>query len=266
MASKSYSTFDLSELRVYGGKKQSKFLGKVRSFVFYPKEKKIAGFIVKRPDFLLMFHRPNMFVAIDGFFLEEKHVILNNEPDTVGKAAIKRLKLDWDRSVMWVGMPVLTESGKVLGKVRAVNFSASTGRIINVEVIKSAAGSTIMGKLFIPADKVKGFKIGQGVAITEYGNPDEIEEENEVLGAIIVDEEVAEMETEGGFAEKAGQATAIAGHKVKKATAAAKPVAKKAVAATGKAINKGAYFTGQQIGKTKRMFSDFADEFRKANK
>ena len=40
-------------------------IGKVRRFVFHPTEKRVIGFIMKRPDMALMFHRPDQFVAID---------------------------------------------------------------------------------------------------------------------------------------------------------------------------------------------------------
>ena len=43
-----------------------KKMGRVRACVFHPKQKRCVGLLVKRPDVALLFHRPNMFVAVDG--------------------------------------------------------------------------------------------------------------------------------------------------------------------------------------------------------
>ena len=52
MANKLTTTDELTGVRVIGGKKGTKRIGKVRRFVFHPKEKRVVGFVVKRPDLL----------------------------------------------------------------------------------------------------------------------------------------------------------------------------------------------------------------------
>ena len=84
------------------------------------------------------------------------------------------------------------------------------------------------------------------------------------LGAMLVSSQVAELNSEGGVAEKAGAATAVAVDKVHTTVDKAKPVVSKAAAATGEAVNKGAYATGKQISKSKHMFQDFKAEYDKA--
>ncbi len=67
MASKLITTHELTGVRVVGGKNGTKRIGKVRRFVFHPKEKRCVGFIVKRPDLLWMFRRKDKFVSIEGY-------------------------------------------------------------------------------------------------------------------------------------------------------------------------------------------------------
>lgn len=61
------TSHDIRKLRVVGGKKGTKRIGKVKSCVFHPTERRCIGFIVKRPDLLWMFHRKDIFVALGGF-------------------------------------------------------------------------------------------------------------------------------------------------------------------------------------------------------
>ena len=64
-----------------------------------------------------------------------------------------------------------------------------------------------------------------------------------------------------------GAATAVASDKVqrncKKVRTVAKPKVQEASKAAGEAVEKGVYATGKQIGRTKGMFKNFADEFKK---
>ena len=78
-----------------------------------------------------------------------------------------------------------------------------------------------------------------------------------------IDGEIA-LPVEGGVAEKAGKATAVAMDKAHTAVDKVKPVVSEAAEKTGEVINKGAYATGKQISKTKTMFSDFKSEYDKA--
>ena len=102
-----------------------------------------------------------------------------------------------------------------------------------------------------------------GAALAQTG--DEAQQDDEpVLGAILVDNEVKQLAAEGGVAEKAGAATAVVVDKAKTTVDKAKPVVSEAAKKTGEAVNKGAYATGRQIAKSKTMFSDFKEEYDKA--
>lgn len=263
MANKLTTTDELTGVRVIGGKKGTKRIGKVRRFVFHPKEKRVVGFVVKRPDLLWMFRRKDLFVAVNGYEIEDGRIVVSNDPAATNRAACKALGVDWDACVLWVGLPVMTEDGDALGVVGSVTFDRKTGVVDSVTTDSGATANALLGKREIPANLVKGFRRGMGAALAQTGAEGE-ESEEVVLGAILVAEEARDIAVEGGLAEKAGEATAVVVDKAHTAVDKAKPVASAAAKKTGEVVNKGAYATGKQIAATKGMFSGFKEEYDKA--
>ena len=263
MANKLTTTDELTRVRVIGGKKGTKRIGKVRRFVFHPKEKRVVGFVVKRPDLLWMFRRKDLFVAVSGYEIEDGRIVVSNDPAATNRAACKALGVDWDACVLWVGLPVMTEDGDALGVVGSVTFDRKTGVVDSVTTDSGATANALLGKREIPANLVKGFRRGMGAALAQTGAEGE-ESEEVVLGAILVAEEARDIAVEGGLAEKAGEATAVVVDKAHTAVDKAKPVASAAAKKTGEVVNKGAYATGKQIAATKGMFSGFKEEYDKA--
>lgn len=263
MARKSFSTQEFTNIRVVGGKSGNRRIGKVRRFVFHPTEKRMIGFIVKRPDFLWMFRRKDLFVAMEGFDIIDGRVVLNNEPRTTGVGAYKALGLNPDDCVLWVGLPVLAKDKTELGIVGEVEFGRSSGKVRSLTTTSGATANALLGKRIIPADMIWGFRKGMGAALTVTGE-EGTESEEVIYGAILVSNEAKKIVAEGGLAEKAGAATAVAADKANKATAVVSEKASAAAKTTGKAVNKGAYVTGRQIGRTKGMFSSFKNEYKQA--
>ena len=213
MASKLITTHELTGTRVLGGKKGTKRIGKIRRFVFHPKEKRVIGFVVKRPDLLWMFHRADVFVPIDGYDLVDGRVIIRPDAAASGKAYCKKEGLNWDDCVLWVGLPVMSEDGESYGIVGNVTFNHLTGTVDCFETDNGATSNALLGKRTIPADMVRGFKRGMGAALANMG-AEGIEGEEVQLGAMLVSPQVADLNSEGGVAEKAGAATAVAVDKV----------------------------------------------------
>lgn len=263
MASKLITTHELTGARVVGGKNGTKRIGKVRRFVFHPKEKRCIGFIVKRPDLLWMFRRRDQFVSIEGYDLVDGRIAVRATPESTDKAACKALGVDWDSCVLWVGLPVMTEGGDSLGLVGSVTFNRITGAVDAIETDAGATANALLGKRTIPAELIRGFRRGMGSALAQTGE-EGTQNENVVLGAILVANEVADLAVEGGVAEAAGKATAVAVDKVQTTVDKAKPVVSNAAKKTGEVVNKGAFATGQQIAKSKGMFSEFKQEYDKA--
>ncbi|MEG0776878.1 MAG: PRC-barrel domain protein [Raoultibacter sp.] len=263
MTIKTITTKELLGLRVVGGKSGTKRIGKVRRIVFHPQEKRCIGVIVKRPDLLWMFHRKDRFAALDSCDFVDGRLCISNEAAATDQAACKRLGVDWDLCVLWMGLPVVDENGDVFGTVGKVTFNRLTGSVISVEADKGSTAKALLGTCEIPVAMVKGFRRGIGGALSQTGH--EAEESDTVdIGALLVSNEVEALPVEGGLAEKAGEATAVVAEKANQAVAKAKPKVDEAVQKTGEAINKGAYVTGKQISKTKGMFSAFKSEYDKA--
>lgn len=290
MAQKRIMTSQFVGTKVFGGKDGTKRIGKVHSCVFHPTEKRCIGFLVKRPDLLLMFHRSDSFVALDGFTWEDGAIVLNNEKGTTGEAACKRLGISWDDCVLWVGLVMCTKAGDALGYVGSVEFDEKTGLVTRVFLDEGSTAGVLLGKREIPANMVLGFKRGVGSPLSAYAKHQAQEdvnaptrhemalaEELSEFGALLVTDDAKGIQASGGLAEKAGAATAVAGAKVKdavesasdsvkKAAETAKPTVQKATKVAGKAVNKGAYATGKQLSRAKGMFGAFKEEFDKARK
>lgn len=276
MAVKLVTTKSLAGRKVLDGKKGKK-IGKVRYFVFHPSEKRLVGFTVKRPDAALMFHRKDLFVAFNGYDLnEEGCVVVRDDPAATDKGACRALGVDWDACVIWCGMPVMTASGELLGYVGTVSFDRDTGAVMRITADNGAANDALLGRRTIPAKLIKGFRVGQGMALSEMGEyHGEDADEQGPKGAILVSDEALDLPVEGGAAAAAGKATAVVASKAKqgagKAKAVlderveqAKPTAQLVASKTGEAVNKGAYAAGKQLGRTKGMFAAFKEEFDKA--
>ena len=263
MASKLITTNELTGTRVVGGKNGAKRIGKVRRFVFHPNEKRCIGFIVKRPDLLWMFRRKDKFVSIEGYDLVDGRIVIRDVPEATDRAACKALGVDWDSCVLWVGLPVMTESGEAFGIVGNVTFNRITGTVDSFDTDSGATANALLGKRTVPANLIKGFRRGMGIALAQTGD-EGVATDNVELGAIMVADAVKELAAEGGVAEKAGQVTAVAVDKVQTTVDKVKPAASEAAKKTGEVVNKGAYATGKQIAKSKTMFSDFKDEYDKA--
>ena len=276
------STRELVGKRVVAEHK-GKRIGKVRRFVFHPTERRCIGLLVKRPDAALMFHRKDMFVALGGFHENEDGcLVVHESADATDKGAVRALGVDWDKCVIWVGMPVMTKSGEHLGFIDTVSFDRETGAIHSVSTENGAANDAILGRRSIPVKYVKGFKRGQGMALVEAGEYDGGEGDGAERGAIIVAEEALDLPVDGGIAAAAGKASVVVADKAKQGAAKAKegavkakkavgdrlenakPGAKKFADAASEAMENGTFVVGKQIGEASGMFSAFKEEFEKA--
>ncbi len=266
MAGELITTDKLSGTKVFGGKDGKKRIGKVRQFVFHPNEKRCVGFVVKRPDVAWMFRRKDLFVSIKGFELVDGDIVVSEAAEATDKGACKDLGIDWDSCVLWIGLPIMAEDSKQFGVVGNVTFDLKTGKVQSIETSTGAASDALLGKMEVPADMIKGFRRGIGATLAQTGKENTMQDEDEdaVLGAIMVSDEAKKLTVEGGIAEKAGKTTAVITNKVSTTVNKAKPTMSNAAKATGEVINAGAYATGRQIARSKGMFAEFKAEYEKA--
>lgn len=270
-------------------KNKSRRIGKVRRFVFHPSEKRCIGVVIKRPDIALMFHRSDMFVALDSFQMVDGDLQVLDEGKGIGTAAIKRLGVDWDKCVLWLGMSLVTESGETLGRVGDIFFDAETGKVKGVRLDEGMTAAALLGITTIPANMIKGFRWGIGDALKQADNEiienDQAEESWEDRGAILVSDDAMFLDAEGGLAESAARGTAMAGIKAKEAAVAAKekaveaaeklkpkvaeavtdakPKMAEATVKAGEMASSGMAAAGEHLAKSRTMFADFAEEFKK---
>lgn len=239
----------------------TKRVGKVRNFVFHPKGKRLVGFLVKRPDVALMFHRKDMFVGVNGFDVVDGRIMVRDADDATDKGACKAMGIDLDECVLWIGLPVMCEDGTNFGLVGSVEFNSQTGEVLTLVVDGGVTANTLLGTRHIPASEIRGFRFGMGAALNQY----EVDEEEDIIrGAILVNDAVKQLETEGGVADAAGAATAVVVDRAQAVWDSAKPMMSEAAHAAGEAATKGAYATGKQIKKATGMFGAFKEEYEKA--
>ena len=245
-----YSVSQLYGQRVYRQLPQAKRLdrkgnprpmpkvGKVHAVVFAPDGTRAVGLQVRVPDAVAMIKRPDVFVALDALEpVATGGLAIADREGATDKAAIKRLGLDWDRCVIWVGMDVRTSDGKLLGYVSDVLFDAEQGTVRAFSCTDGGAASALVGdRRFGPA-MVKGLR---GTTM-------------------VVDPEVAHMEFSGGLAGRAGAATAQAKQKAAELGEAASVQAARAGRAAGEAATKGGHALGRAIGHAKAQVSTGAD-------
>lgn len=223
-----HSSDDAHKERVFtrNRKGELKRFGKVRSLVFHPKDAKLIGIIIKRPDALLMVKRKERFAAIDRIEQVEGGIAVEDGADSWDEAACKRLGVDLDECILWEYMPVRTESGRELGTIRSIFFDDAFN-VDHIDISSSSLSRTLLGDSVIEVDKIIGY-------------------EN---GAIVVRDAVGEVEESGGVAAKAGEAWAKTKH-------AASEGAKKA----GDAVNDGAFKAGEAIGDIRKKATEAIDE------
>ena len=212
-------------------------LGKVHFPLCYPGGRKLAGFLVKRPDVVGMVKREDIFVAFDALEIRDDLLCVKDIPAATGDAAIKRLKLEWDICILWTGMDAKTRSGKDLGFIGDLNVNWKTGEVESFHVGDGSVAQSLVGHLDIPTSYLLGYD----------------------KGFMIVKDEVLQLKLSGG-------AAGIAGEQYAKAKEEGKKIAAKVDDAGAKALDQGSKDLGKQLGKTKGMFGAFMDEYKKASK
>jgi len=240
-----HSLREVDRLAVYGEKHKRtgvrKRVGRLVDVLFHPSEPHVVGFTVERPDLLLMFRRDDRFVALDRTQILDDRVVVNGSAAWGGSAA-KRLGISWERTVVWLGMPVRTQSGTALGRVRDAQFADDDGHLDSLCLTAGITADTALGTRDFSASLVCGFE----------GD------------AVVVSDEVLEVATDGGAAAAAGKGAAVAKVGAEQAVVAASKAAKVA-SAYGKSAVKAASkspATKKALGFFKTMTDKVVDAAR----
>ena len=217
------STRFLKGKRVFYCDKQGREhrVGKVHMCVFHPEKPLVMGLLVRRPDLAFMVHRSDIFVWRDAFSIEDGRIKLSSDRLRWGKKALKQappsgdvceddaVLFDYEKCVLWEGMPLITRNGQHIGSVGDVLFSVNTGSVIQVVATQGAGTDALIGTRTIPANLLVGFRFGKGArlrdsaasnqSLTQNGSSD-----TELLGAIMIDDAAEQLEEAGGAAVALG--------------------------------------------------------------
>ncbi len=176
---------ELYRLEVYSAK--GRRIGRVEDALFAPGGTSVVGLVVTRPRLWFLFDLKDRYLAFDRAQVSAEGLTVASDKDAWDKAAAKRLGLSWDESVIWVGMPVRTRSGVKLGSVRDALIDPASGKLEAVGLTAGATADLAVGVRDISASLVTGF---DGTAV-------------------VVADEVAQIETTGGAAAAAGKGAAV---------------------------------------------------------
>lgn len=210
-------------------------LGRVSSAVFSPDGGSVVGFMVRRPDVAGVIQRDDVFLSLDSFVLEDRQVKITRPEDGTDEAAIRRLGLDWDSCIIWVGMNAKTVEGKSLGYVSDAEFDEGTGRVQRFSATDGGVSRALLGSFVITPDMVVGYR----------------------KGCMIVDPGGHAVELDGGFAATAGEGYARA---KAKGSEVGKKVGEVAGKAADTAVDKGGHALGRALGRARRAISEAAAE------
>ena len=178
---------------------KGKSRGRVVDALFDNSRPVVVGYLVERPRLLMLFDRPERHLAADRVRVAPDGIRISAESDAWDKKAASRLALDWDLTVIWSGMPVRTADGAKLGVVRDASFDPKSGQLDKLVIGLGAVADAAVGVREIGGWLVQGFRDGH----------------------VVVEPEVAGVETDGGAAAIAGRGAAVAKVKVGEAAKAA---------------------------------------------
>lgn len=237
-------------------------VGRIHFFVFA--QNACIGILVKRPDAALMFRRKDLFAPISACAFQEKAVIIDKNYKEAGDKYLKEHGLTLNKTFVWDGMDVYTQSGTKLGSVNTVECK-NNGEVVTLHVTNGATADALLGKREIPAKLILGMKQGAGGA--RLMSTDK-EHEDEGMGALLVADEAQKVSLEGGAAEKAAKGTVAVKKKATEATEFVKenaaPAAEKAKEVATKATAEGTKAVGKKAEEVKNGIFGFKDEFLKS--
>lgn len=230
-----------------GTPRDPKKIGKIHHPVFSPEGTQVVGFMLRLPDIAGMIKQPDRFLARDAVGVSGDYVIAKHPKTAFDQQAAKRLGIDLDACVIWTGMDVVTASGRRAGYCADADFNMKTGIVAHFVLTEGGASNALVGHRQMPVSWLRGYRDG----------------------AMIVSDEVLDLEFSGGAAAKAAEASVHVAAKAAEVSVKAKAQAKKGAAALdehgSRALETGSRALGKQLGKTKGMFGSFMSEYKKAS-
>lgn len=165
---------------------RGKRVGWLARALFDEEQPVLVGFEVRMRPLGYLIERQRRYVPRSAVELSAREAALvrGSRLERIGGG---RSRIDWERVVIWSGMPVRTASGVDLGAVREAELDGE-GRIARIVLTRGATSDVAVGVREIDGAFVLGF----------------------ADGAVRLDDEVARPEFSGGLAASAGKGAAAA--------------------------------------------------------
>lgn len=207
-------------------------LGTVTHVLCDPERAVVVGFEVQPPNLAYVVGRKPRYFALEGARISGELVEVAEPKRWSGERAEKALGFEWERTVIWVGMPIAASSGEGLGYVRDATFDAQSGVIDRIVVSDGMSSDLAVGTREMLGRDVERFD-GSRVLMTEA---------------------TPEAEFSGGVARAAGTGAAVA--KVVVGDAAKKAAALGSDAARAAARSKPARSAWSVLRETGKAFKE----------
>lgn len=163
-------------------------IGRVVHVLCHPEEPVVVGFEIQPPNVAMVVSRRPRYLALQGCRVSRHRIDVDDPKAWMGERAAKVLDLDWEQTVIWVGMPVVTESGEQVGCLRDAAFDLPDARIREIALTEGLTSDAAVGTRSIDGGLVLGF----------------------MEGAVRVCDAAAAARFSGGLAAKAGTGAAVA--------------------------------------------------------
>jgi len=204
--------------------RKDKRVGRISHVLFHSEQPEVVGFEIERRSLFEVIPRRPTYLTWEEMILSkaEARPVAGRLPSP---EKAWRGDIDWDATVIWRKMPVVTsKERRELGVVQDGSVDSKTGRLESIEVSSGLTEDIAVGRAEIFAGEIVGFD-GE---------------------AIVVTQPMAVKETSGGVAATAGKGVAVA-----------KYVAEEAAM-------KAARTTGRIYGKASRGLKKLAKDWKSA--
>jgi len=224
-----------------------KEVGTVIDVLFHPREACAVGYSVRQSLVSGMVPLPTKYLALDKTSLTPDGALaVVAKKQAWGGSAARSHGFEWDSTVIWYGQYVETVSGEKLGKVSDCLFAIEDGSVGDLQVTGGATADATLGKRTVRSELIVGF------------DPER--------HCILVKDQAANAQFEGGAAEVAGravgEAAATASVYGEKAAKSAVVAAATATVYTQQAVRRAAQSDAGR--KTKRWLKSIVSDVKEA--
>ncbi|TLM65775.1 MAG: hypothetical protein FDZ70_10840, partial [Actinobacteria bacterium] len=137
-----------------------RLLGTVSEVLFHPSEPRVIGLQVAPPAFLYVLSRAPRFLPLTRVAVWGAEAIGASSRLPSKRAGEREIGAAWDDTVIWRGMPVLSQGGTAAGRVADAGFTKVSGRVTRVLLTGGVVNDVAFGAREVAGELVIGFEPG----------------------------------------------------------------------------------------------------------